>query len=159
MPSDTAPSAGQKVTLGSNAPTTSESAGRVTDGSLAAESSTFQSSNRNAESESVDPSSAPFRGEPQPSNQGAPAPTYVNSQYKDTAGPHGKNLTEGGFRTDVRENKSFTAEIGAKDDPSRAAIHNMELKNEAGVPGKGAKQYEVESKSGEYDALKNEVES
>ncbi|KAG7286365.1 hypothetical protein NEMBOFW57_008674 [Staphylotrichum longicolle] len=53
--------------------------------------------------------------------QGGPAPTYVNSQrYRDPAGPHGKNLKEGGFEGSGTEAGPLP-EPGSMEDPSRAA--------------------------------------
>ena len=52
------------------------------------------------------------------------APSYVNSQFQDDAGPHGKNLTEGGFESND-SNASFNQEIGTKNDPGRLAEEKM----------------------------------
>lgn len=53
--------------------------------------------------------------------QGGPAPTYVNSQrYRDPAGPHGKNLKEGGFEGSGTEAGPLP-EPGSMEDPSRVA--------------------------------------
>lgn len=165
-----APSEGQKVTMGKDAPVRQENAGTVAAGSLAAQSSTFQSANKGAAPEYVATNSEEFlrghseqqqhssNGRSNGSNyqQGAPAPTYVNNQYiRDPNGPHGKNLEEAAFRDDT-ENKSFTADIGADDDPGRAALNKMSAMNETGGPGRGTKQFEV-TKDNDYGALSAET--
>ncbi|KAL2198186.1 hypothetical protein P885DRAFT_76892 [Corynascus similis CBS 632.67] len=49
------------------------------------------------------------------------APTYVNNQwYRDPAGPHGKNLKEGGFEGSGTEGGPLP-EPGSMEDPSRIA--------------------------------------
>merc|ERR1712000_10148 len=120
-----APSEGQKVDFGQNAPSKVEGAGVVTEGSLAAESlqeSGGFAANKGIHGENIPSnasttntlgaaSNAMSRGEANDrtsgnsgsyaegqkakSNAGA-APTYVASQYAvDQSGPHGKNITEG----------------------------------------------------------------
>merc|ERR1712054_477130 len=115
-----APSEGQKVDFGQNAPSKVEGAGVVTEGSLAAESlqeSGGFAANKGIHGENI-PSNASTtntlgaasnamsrgeatdsgsfaEGQKAKSNAGA-APTYVASQYAvDQSGPHGKNITEG----------------------------------------------------------------
>jgi hypothetical protein len=76
------------------------------------------------------------------SNAGT-APSYVNSQFiKDQAGPHGKNLTEGGFESDDSKNASFNQEIGTENDPGRLAEEKMQRTNadaggDAAMPRQG----------------------
>lgn len=92
-----------QVNLGKNAPVVREGAGAVASESLAAES--FReggefSKNRNineidsnttAHHSSKAPSSAPAPAE----SHAETAPSYVNTQnIRDSAGPHGKNITE-----------------------------------------------------------------
>jgi len=67
------------------------------------------------------------------------APTYVNSQFVDTTGPKGKNLTEGGFDEDDTKNASFNGDIGGKNDPGRLAEESFSQQNagfseSAGMP-------------------------
>ncbi|RDW62837.1 hypothetical protein BP5796_11139 [Coleophoma crateriformis] len=67
------------------------------------------------------------------------APSYVNSQYVDTSGPKGKNLTEGGFTANDSKNASFNGDIGGKNDPGRVAEQNFQkmnaaTDNTAGIP-------------------------
>lgn len=67
------------------------------------------------------------------------APSYVNSQYVDAAGPKGRDLKEGGFPSDDAKNASFTSEIGGKNDPGRLAEEkfaraNANTAGDAGVP-------------------------
>lgn len=98
-----APSEGTKVTAGENAPVVREGAGAVHSESLAAQSvregGEF-ASNRNI-NEVGDKTGAAITSslhisvgasaEP----QGQTAPGYVSNQYtRDSAGPHGKNITE-----------------------------------------------------------------
>lgn len=69
---------------------------------------------------------------------GGTAPSYVNSQFADQGGPKGKNLKEGGFESNDRNNASFTSEIGSKNDPGRAAEASFQRVNAAsgGMPPK-----------------------
>jgi hypothetical protein len=81
------------------------------------------------------------------------APSYVNSQFQDQAGPHGKNLTEGGFESNDSKNASFNQEIGTKNDPGRLAEEkifraNADTAGDASMP----KQKGVTGDN-EYDAL------
>jgi hypothetical protein len=56
---------------------------------------------------------------------GGAAPTYVSNQrYRDPGGPHGKNLTEGGFEGSGTEGGPLP-EPGSMDDPSRVAQANF----------------------------------
>ncbi|KAK4240210.1 hypothetical protein C8A03DRAFT_13455 [Achaetomium macrosporum] len=56
---------------------------------------------------------------------GGAAPTYVSNQrYRDPGGPHGKNLTEGGFEGSGTEGGPLP-EPGTIDDPTRAAQSNF----------------------------------
>lgn len=56
------------------------------------------------------------------SSQPATAPTYVASQYtRDPAGPHGKNLHEGGFEGSGTAEGALP-EPGSIEDPGRAAL-------------------------------------
>jgi len=61
-----------------------------------------------------------------PSNSGI-APSYVNNSV-DPSGPHGQNITEGGFDSDG-PNASFNNDIGGKNDPGRAAIAGFQSSN------------------------------
>ena len=92
------------------------------------------------------------------SEQGQAAPTYVNKQYtRDQAGPHGKNLQEGGFEGSG-PGKSIQAEPGSKDDPARLAEQKMNLNQTHGGTGTGPRQTRL---SGEqpYGALDSETSS
>jgi len=81
------------------------------------------------------------------------APSYVNAQFKDQSGPHGKNLTEGGFESNDSKNASFNNEIGTKNDPGRLAEEKMQRAN-ADVAGDAAmpRQQGITGDN-EYDAL------
>jgi len=87
------------------------------------------------------------------SNAGT-APSYVNSQFiKDQAGPHGKNLTEGGFESDDSKNASFNQEIGTENDPGRLAEEKMQRTNaDAGGDAAMPRQRGVTGDN-EYSAL------
>ncbi|TPX12234.1 uncharacterized protein E0L32_007120 [Thyridium curvatum] len=68
----------------------------------------------------------------------AAAPSYVDAQFvRDTAGPRGKNLREGGFEGSGPGN-SIEAEPGSKDDPARAAV--LGFVSGEGGGGRGARQ-------------------
>lgn len=79
------------------------------------------------------------------------APSYVSSQFVDTAGPKGKNLTEGGFESDDSKNASFTSDIGDENDPGRAAEQQFEKQNQAASGGYPSQT--GTDGSGQYDAL------
>ncbi len=79
------------------------------------------------------------------------APTYVNSQYVDTHGPKGKNLTEGGFDEGDDKNASFTSDIGDENDPGRVAEQKF-LKENAEM-GEDTAPKQGGSGEGLYDAL------
>jgi hypothetical protein len=83
------------------------------------------------------------------------APSYVNSQGKDTHGPHGKNIHEGGFKSDDKHNASFTSDIGDKNDPGRLAELKFERENADSAPTSGSRQPGGVSGEGMYDALKD----
>ncbi|KAH8887113.1 hypothetical protein GQ53DRAFT_768577 [Thozetella sp. PMI_491] len=89
--------------------------------------------------------------------QGATAPSYVNTQYsRDASGPHGKNITEGfddssQYRDGLKA--AFNAEPGSEDDPSRIAEQNFQ-KKVAGT-GAGPKDARVGIDGG-YDVLKSD---
>jgi hypothetical protein len=87
------------------------------------------------------------------SSDAGTAPSYVNSQFRDQAGPHGKNLTEGGFESDDSKNASFNQEIGTKNDPGRLAEEKMQRQN-ADAGGDGVMpRSQGETGDNEYAAL------
>merc|ERR1712000_330655 len=170
-----APSEGQKVDFGQNAPSKVEGAGVVTEGSLAAESlqeSGGFAANKGIHGENI-PSNASTtntlgaasydeatnsgsfaEGQKAKSNAGA-APTYVASQYAvDQSGPHGKNITEGFDDAGAQggTQKAFNAAVGSKDDPSRAAELQFEQNNAARTRGAGPRDGEISNET-KYDAL------
>ncbi|KUI55443.1 hypothetical protein VP1G_02736 [Cytospora mali] len=158
-----ATSEGTKVTLGENAPVYREGAGDVHPESLAAQSvregGEF-AGNRNinevgSKSGSDIPAqthgSTSFSAEP----QGQAAPSYVNNQYiRDSAGPHGKNITEDPELTG-RPGK-FNVEPGSQEDPARLAEKNLALKQTRGAPGTGERQDGAGNQQ-PYGALDNET--
>lgn len=84
-----------------------------------------------------------------------PAPSYVTSVT--SAGhtkPKGKNLTEGGFDDDPKNNASFNSDIGTEDDPGRAAELQFQ-KRQAATVGSGPKQSGITG-DGQYDVLETD---
>ncbi|KAM0707078.1 hypothetical protein Q7P35_006409 [Cladosporium inversicolor] len=70
-----------------------------------------------------------------------------NQAVQDQGKPHGKNITEVSSFDDNTPNAS-DAEIGSKDDPSRAAINRMQETDvpSSGVPGDRANKIDNENK-------------
>ena len=85
------------------------------------------------------------------------APSYVNSQFHDNAGPKGKDLHEGGFESRDANNASFNSEIGSKNDPSRLAERDFQRQNADfdGVAGVPRQKGELEDNT--YDTLKRDA--
>jgi hypothetical protein len=169
MSPNKAPSEGQKVNLGKDAPTKVEGTGAVPSESLAAESAreggSF-ASNPGARSENVPAGGYNSSSSRRTENTGSSntegssaasagtAPTYVNNQYIKASGPHGKNITEGfdDSKTEDGIKKAFNAEPGSIDDPSRQAELQFELNQNAKSRGAGARQGELSNET-KYDAL------
>ncbi|KAK0107340.1 hypothetical protein ONS95_004033 [Cadophora gregata] len=85
------------------------------------------------------------------------APSYVNSQYHDTAGPKGRNLHEGGFESRDANNASFNSEIGSKNDPSRLAEQKFQRQN-ADYDGDAAfPKQKGELEDNAYETLKRDA--
>ncbi|CAG8958112.1 hypothetical protein HYFRA_00000458 [Hymenoscyphus fraxineus] len=66
------------------------------------------------------------------------APSYVSSQFVDSKGPKGENLTEG-FEGGAGNNASFNGAIGGRNDPGRKALDkivkdNADSSEMAGMP-------------------------
>ncbi|CAG8984249.1 hypothetical protein HYALB_00010505 [Hymenoscyphus albidus] len=66
------------------------------------------------------------------------APSYVSSQFVDSKGPKGENLTEG-FEGGAGNNASFNGDIGGRNDPGRKALDkivkdNADASEMAGMP-------------------------
>ena len=119
-----------------------EGAGAVVDESLAAES--IREGGGFAANRAAEPGSGPAR-DPRagaPNTRGEPhkgegalenqqsyagtAPSYASSGefMKDTKGPHGKNLTEGGFQGSGTDG-GVLPEPGSQQDPARVAENSM----------------------------------
>lgn len=84
-----------------------------------------------------------------------PAPTYVTNVL--SAGhtkPKGKNITEGGFDDDPKNNASFNSDIGTEDDPARGAELQFQ-KRVAATVGSGPRQSGVTG-DGQYDVLETD---
>ncbi|KAN0112742.1 hypothetical protein V8E51_005693 [Hyaloscypha variabilis] len=81
------------------------------------------------------------------------APSYVNSQFQDQAGPHGKNLTEGGFESNDSKNASFNQEIGTKNDPGRLAEEKIFRANADTAGDASMPRQKGVTGDNEYDAL------
>jgi hypothetical protein len=171
MSSRTAPSHGQKVDLGQNAPVAREGTGAVASDSLAAESRAFKSENnatpRDYSREELSTSSQAHEGARRNdefashSGTGAQhtvdeAPSYVSNQYvRDTSGPHGKNITEDpDLSRDNRNNASFT-EFGTKNDPARLAEQKFAAADSTPAAGTAQRQTGI-SGNGAFDALGSE---
>lgn len=157
----TAPSAGTKVELGQNAPATQETTGNVNPESLAAES--FREGGEFTANRGIRSENGSGYNEPEnPSANAGTAPSYVNSQYRDSSGPHGKNLkTDGTWDASEAQDgiqKALDAEPGSENDPSRIAQQQMRLNQSRSGPDAGPKQGEVTSKTA-FDALGSEVSS
>ncbi|KAH7226706.1 hypothetical protein BKA60DRAFT_630255 [Fusarium oxysporum] len=171
-----APSHGQKVDLGQNAPVKQEGAGSIPNESLAAESlkeggeftsnesihgenqPTSRSENASA-GRNTNISSAPSSGSASKSSDSAPS--YVENQYiKASGGPHGKNLKEGIDDSNTKDGlkKALGSEPGSQDDPSRLAEQQFQQNQTAAGRDAGPKQSELEGKTA-FDALNNETSS
>ncbi|CRK27479.1 hypothetical protein BN1708_004371 [Verticillium longisporum] len=178
LESNMAPSHGQKVDLGKDAPVTQESTGPVPSGSLANESakkggdfaensgvqagstagSTLSGTDSNNSTSSATKASSGGGGNGDTKSsgaQGGTAPSYVENQYiRDGSGPHGKNLQEG---IDYKNTKdglktALEAEAGSEDDPARAAEQQfLQSQTRAGRDA-GPKEFEVGSKT-TFDSL------
>ncbi|RWA10230.1 hypothetical protein EKO27_g4865 [Xylaria grammica] len=167
-----APSAGTKVSAGTNDPMIQEGPGAVKPDSLAAESQAFRQANsagldnqRSRPQEGVSASarapgtSASYSQEAMPRETGSrgahTAPSYVESQYRrDPSGPHGKNIKEDDSigTGDTAKNASFTAGIGSKDDPSLLAERKFGQANSVAPGSLGGRERTVDDKT-TYDVL------
>lgn len=93
------------------------------------------------------------------SHIGGQAPSYVSdvTGLPGQGKPKGKNLHEGGFDDDPRHNASFNSDIGNQNDPSRVAERTFESRTaEGGVEVGGARQKNVESHHGGFEALERD---
>ncbi|KAB5539300.1 hypothetical protein GE09DRAFT_1290427 [Coniochaeta sp. 2T2.1] len=154
--SNKAPSAGVKVTSESTSvPPTHEGAGKVDSSSLAAQSSTFQHTNKNATPGSGPAASTESSRHPpgssgtssgsleNQSSYAGTAPSIHNRQVRDEGGmPKGKNLKEvESFEPGTKMGDPFKAEIGSNQDPGRAAEARFGIvegdKGDQGREGKG----------------------
>ncbi|KAF5237683.1 hypothetical protein FANTH_10710 [Fusarium anthophilum] len=152
---------------GENQPTSrseNTSAGRNTDTS-SAPSSGSDSKSSGAAPKSSD--SAPkSSGTDSKSSDSAPkslagtAPSYVDNQYIQESGPHGKNLKEGIDYSNTKDGlkKALESEPGSQDDPSRLAEQQFQQNQNAVGRDAGPKQSELEGKT-PFDALNNETSS
>lgn len=94
------------------------------------------------------------------SSSAGTAPSYVDSQFIDAGGrPKGKNLTEGGFESNDRNNASFNSEIGTKNDPGRAAELNFQRANADAAGDAGFPRQKGVSGDTPYDSLDNDIEA
>ncbi|KAJ4013996.1 uncharacterized protein FIESC28_07447 [Fusarium coffeatum] len=177
-----APSEGQKVDLGQNAPVKEEGPGKVASESLAAESAKEGgdfASNEGIRSENqassgsentsagrtTNTSSAPSsntrsaQSGSAKSNAGT-APSYVDNQYIKASGPHGKNITEGfdDSKTEDGLKKALNAEPGSENDPSRVAELQFQQNQTAAGRDAGPRQTGLANETS-FDALNNETSS
>lgn len=93
------------------------------------------------------------------SEQGRPAPTYVNvaMDHSDKSGPHGKNIKEGGFAGSGTE--GGMAEPGTKRDPGRVALQDMLTKGTGSAPGVTKETKPTETGPKGYEALGGDTEA
>ncbi|KAI1768033.1 hypothetical protein GGR53DRAFT_32985 [Hypoxylon sp. FL1150] len=153
-----APSEGTKVNPGKDAPLTKGAHGVVAQDSLAAESQTFREANQAepqpVSREDLTSASKSHEGVHQKTSSGsttaktkshhkghhkdedyngAPAPTYVQSQYiKNPAGPHGKNIKEDdSIATEDKTKNAGVSKAGTAEDPGRAALDQFARANTA----------------------------
>lgn len=87
------------------------------------------------------------------SNAARTAPSYVNAQFKNQSGPHGKNVTEGGFESNDSKNASFNHEIGTKNDPGRLAEEKMSRANADAAGASAMPRQQGTTGDNDYDAL------
>jgi len=92
------------------------------------------------------------------SNAGT-APSYVDSQGVDVGGPKGKNLTEGGFESNDKNNASFNSEIGSKNDPGRAAEAKFQRANADAAGDAGFPRQKGTTGNSAYDTLDPETQA
>lgn len=102
------------------------------------------------------------RSENTSSGNGATAPGYIVDQYlSDPSGPHGKNLTEGGFddsRITDGLKKALESEPGSMNDPSRLAEAKF-ARNEAARPSVSGRKDAELSTATAFDGLDRETPS
>ena len=91
------------------------------------------------------------------SSHAGTAPSYVNSQFIDTKGPHGKNITEGGFESDDKKNASMNSEIGGENDPGRLAEQKFENANADTAGNAGMQKQMGTTGDSQYDTLDNKT--
>ncbi|KAI0124045.1 hypothetical protein BJ170DRAFT_71584 [Xylariales sp. AK1849] len=180
MSSSNAPSHGQKVTLGQNAPVIKEGPGAVASDSLAAESEAFKSGNdvtpQTFTHEDVSSSTKPYAGTSEAkqaasqsgtgasagtgSSHVATAPSYISSQYtQDKAGPHGKNIKEDDRigTEDKSKNASFT-EFGTKNDPGLLAEQKFAATKATPANTTGNRQKGIDGEN-TYEALGSDTQA
>jgi hypothetical protein len=92
------------------------------------------------------------------SNAGT-APSYVDSQFVDVRGPKGKNLTEGGFESNDKNNASFNSEIGSKNDPGRATEAKFQRANVDAAGDAGFPRQKGTTGESTYDTLDPETQA
>lgn len=94
------------------------------------------------------------------SSSAGTAPSYVSSQYiKDKNGPHGKNITEGGWDQSKAKDglqAALASEPGSENDPSRLAEMQFQQNQNRGGRDAGPKQGELTNET-KYDSLKSDV--
>ncbi|KAK3349440.1 hypothetical protein B0T25DRAFT_632906 [Lasiosphaeria hispida] len=154
MSSTRNPNAGQKVTS-ENAPPKTEGVGSLASDSLAADSiragGAFAGNPHatpGAEATATNASAPGTRSsgkqglDNQASYAGA-APSYVHSQLavQDESGPHGRNLTEGGFAGSGTAGGRMP-EPGSKEDPGREGLRKARGEGQGGV-GRDEQPYGV----------------
>merc|ERR1711988_1399091 len=170
-----APSEGQKVDFGQNAPSKVEGAGVVTEGSLAAESlqeSGGFAANKGIHGENIPSnasttntlgaaSNAMSRGEANDRTSGNAASydeatnsgSFAEGQKAKSNAGAAPTYVASQYAVDQSgPQKAFNAAVGSKDDPSRAAELQFEQNNAARTRGAGPRDGEISNET-KYDAL------
>ena len=87
------------------------------------------------------------------------APGYVasvTSEANQSGKPKGKNITEGGFDDDPKNNASFNSEIGSENDPGRKAEVDLQKVTQSASGATGPRQAPGKSDESQYDILETD---
>jgi hypothetical protein len=94
------------------------------------------------------------------SSSAGTAPTYVNNQYiRNPGGPHGKNITEGGWDESQAKDglkAALESEPGSENDPSRLAERQFQQNLSRGGRDAGPKQGSLDSET-KFDGLESDI--
>ena len=134
--------------------------GGYSGGSNAAKQQTSSSGNSSSRGETTNTSGNAESSESNSNSSADSAPTYVTSVTDAAADgkPKGKNLEEGRFDSNPKNNASFTSDIGTENDPGRAAELQFQKQRMVNV-GTGPKQDGATGTgpaAGQYDILESD---